>query len=212
MDDEMVMYFANLIVKNQLICNSVDELKEFYKEEDSFVDFLNAIAIISQNEPAFILLSQDIRDSISSVINDHRYSCDKEISEYINNVISYLNSMSALSQDLSDVMTFSYADFHEKLRNARFINLESFLYSLAYDAIVFTALYDDNLDSIDNKDMAICSIDYFVGTYPKFFEDENIKNRAIKVLDTEYKNSRAFSDRRKTIKYIRKNINNIKEK
>ncbi len=209
MSDEVTEYFALLIFKNQLLCCSNDELVKMYEDDKMFWEFLDTIALMSQKEPAFFLLSDEINDSIHAVIDSHRYSCDKEMSEYINKVIVYLNNFANVDKNLADVMRISYLNFNEEYRGVEFKDNKSFLASLAYDAVVFAALYNDNLDNVDNGDLAVCSLNYLINMLPEFFNDDSIKMRALYILDKEFNNSRRFSDRKKSIRLIRNNLINI---
>lgn len=209
MSDEVTEYFALLIFKNQLLCCSNDELVKMYEDDKMFWEFLDTIALMSQKEPAFFLLSDEINDSIHAVIDSHRYSCDKEMSEYINKVIVYLNNFANVDKNLADVMRISYLNFNEEYRGVEFKDNKSFLASLAYDAVVFAALYNDNLDNVDNGDLAVCSLNYLINMLPEFFNDDSIKVRALYILDKEFNNSRRFSDRKKSIRLIRNNLINI---
>ena len=209
MSDEVTEYFAILIFKNQLLCCSNEELIKMYEDNNMFWEFLDTIALMSQKEPAFFLLSEEINDSIHAVIDSHRYSCDKEMAEYINKVIIYLNNYANVDKNLADVMRISYLNFNEEYRGGEFQDNKSFLASLAYDAVVFAALYNDNLDNVDNGDLAVCSLNYIINTLPELFNDNNIKMRALSILDKEFNNSKRFSDRKKTIRLIRNNLLNI---
>ena len=209
MSEEMMDYFSLLVFKNQLLCMSDEQLTEFYKDERCFLEFLDAVALISRNEPGFFVISDEITKRISMIINQHRFSCEDAVKDYINEVVVYLNSINNISSEMADMLFMAYKKFQEEVREGEFTSNEAFLCSLAHDAVLFGALYDDKLENLQDGDLSLLSLNYIVNTCPEFFEDENIKNRAMQVLDSEGKNSGLFSKRKKVVKSIRNSLNNI---
>lgn len=209
MSEEMMDYFSLLVFKNQLLCMSDDQLTEFYKDERCFLEFLDAVALISRNEPGFFVISDEIVRRIFMIINQHRFSCDDAVKDYINEVVIYLNSISNLSSEMADMLFTAYKKYQEEVREGEFTSNEAFLCSLAHDAVLFGALYDDKLDNLKDGDLSLLSLNYIVNTCPEFFEDDNIKSRALNLLNIENKNSKIFSKRKKVVKSIRNSLINI---
>ena len=88
MDEEELLDDLSLLAfKNQLLCASIDQLKYFYKDENTFLCFLDTIAIASRKEPAFFLLSPEIKKRILEIIEIHKYSVDDEVLDYINEIL-----------------------------------------------------------------------------------------------------------------------------
>ena len=212
MNEEMLEYFSLLIFKNQLLCMKNEELISFYKDEKVFLEFLDAVALLSQTEPGFFVISPQILEKISLVINDHRFSCEDGVKDYINEVVVYLNGMKNMSSEMADLIFMSYRKFHEEIREAEFTSTEAFLQTLAHDSVLFSALYDDKLENLQNGDLSILSLNYIIRTCPEFFEDDNVKYRALNVLDIENKKSGLFSKRKKVVKSIKKNLYSLQKK
>lgn len=209
MNEEIMDYFSLLVFKNQILCMSDEQLIDFYKDERCFLEFLDVVALISRNEPAFFVLSSEITRRISMIINQHRFSCSDEIKDYINEVVIYLNSISNLSNEMTSMLVLAYKKFQEEIREAEFTSNQAFLCSLAHDAVLFGALYDDKLEQLRDGDLSLLSLNYVVNTCPDFFKDQNIKDRALKVLEIEGKNSKLFSKRKKVVKSIKNSLSSI---
>lgn len=209
MNEEIMDYFSLLVFKNQILCMSDEQLIDFYKDERCFLEFLDVVALISRNEPAFFVLSSEITRRISMIINQHRFSCSDEIKDYINEVVIYLNSISNLSNEMTSMLVLAYKKFQEEIREAEFTSNQAFLCSLAHDAVLFGALYDDKLEQLQDGDLSLLSLNYVVNTCPDFFKDQNIKDRALKVLEIEGKNSKLFSKRKKVVKSIKNSLSSI---
>ena len=64
MSEELLDALSILVFKNQILSAPMDELKKFYEEEKYFLSFLDTIALVSQREPAFFLLSPEIKNRI----------------------------------------------------------------------------------------------------------------------------------------------------
>ena len=164
MSEELLDDMSLLIFKNQLLCGEMKDLKEFYKDERCFLNFLDTIALVSQREPAFFLLSTEIKDRIIQIIDLYKYSANEEVLAYINEILIYLNGVDNIPEELANLMVKSYMEFHEKLRRTKFNDVYDFLSALSYDAIFISALDDDNMDSLTNHDLNISSFNYLICT------------------------------------------------
>ncbi len=212
MSEELLEDLSLLIFKNQLLCASIEELKKFYADEKCYLSFLDTIALVSQREPAFFLLSTELKSRILQIIDIYRYSGNKEISDYVNEVVVYLNSIYNIPQELSDLMIQSYIQFHEELRDAKFDNISDFLMALSYDAVLVSALDNNKMDLLKGYDLNMSSFNYLISTSPEFFDNKDIRDRVVNVLNNEEVNSRPFSKKRKYIKSMKKKFNDTAKK
>ena len=211
MSEELLDDMSLLIFKNQLLCGEMKDLKEFYKDERCFLNFLDTIALVSQREPAFFLLSTEIKDRIIQIIDLYKYSANEEVLAYINEILIYLNGVDNIPEELANLMVKSYMEFHEKLRRTKFNDVYDFLSALSYDAIFISALDDDNMDSLTNHDLNISSFNYLICTSPDFFKDKKVMDRANILLDEERKDAKVFSKKKNHIKDLRRTLNFIKK-
>ena len=209
MSEELLDALSILVFKNQILSAPMDELKKFYEEEKYFLCFLDSIALVSQREPAFFLLSPEIKNRIIQVLDVHRFSVNEEVLGVINDVVIYLNSMENVSKEMSALIVKSYIDFHEKIRNIKFNDVADFLTALSYDAVFMNALDDDNMQNLTNHKMNMSSFNYLISTSPDFFKNEKIMERANRLLDDEKKDAKVFSKKKKNINNLKKSLDLI---
>lgn len=212
MSEELLDNLSLLIFKNQLLCGSIEELKKFYTDEKCYLNFLDTIALVSQREPAFFLLSTELENRILQIIEIYRYSGNVGISDYINEVVIYLNSIYNIPKEISDLMIRSYVQFHEELRDTKFANMSDFLMALSYDAVLVNALEDNKMDLLKGYDLNMSSFNYLLTTSPELFDNKDIRDRVMKILNNEEVNSKPFSKRKKYIKAMKKRFNDIARK
>lgn len=208
MEDVDMKDFVNLLrLKNQLVVFSGKELDEIYKEEDVFLCFIDTIALLSEHDSAFLLFDEKISDKIYTVLQSHRFNCDTDIKEIINDIIGYLNGIKAYPKSLINILKNNYLAYQEKIRHVEFTSTDSMLFSIADDAVVFTALQEGNLDLIEDGDYYMMSLNYLIETCPEFFNDSKVVERACSLLDIESKNSKILSSRKKYVKETRNRLN-----
>ena len=203
MSEDLLDDLSLLAFKNQILCASIDQLKDFYKDEKTFLCFLDTLALMTQREPAFFLLSPEIKNRIIAVIEIHKYSVNDEVLDYINEVLVYLNYVENVSDDMIFLMVKSYKEFHETIRN---IN------ALAYDAIFMDALEKNNMEDLTNSDLNMSSFNYMISTSPEFFNIEGVMERANDLLDKEKKHTKVFSKKKKNIVNLKQSLNLINKK
>ena len=211
-EEELLDDLSLLAFKNQLLCASIDQLKNFYKDENTFLCFLDTIAIASRKEPAFFLLSPEIKKRILEIIEIHKYSVDDEVLDYINEILVYLNAVENVSEEMVSLMVKSYIDFHESIRNTKYNEVCDFLDALAYDAIFMNSLDEGNIQNLTNHDLNISSFNYLIATSPDFFKNEEVMARAQQVLEQEKRTTKVFSKKKKNINNIKKSLKYIGEK
>ena len=132
--------------------------------------------------------------------------------DYINEILVYLNAVENVSEEMVSLMIMSYIDFHENIRNTKFIEVANFLDALAYDAIFMNALDEGNLQNLTNHDLNISSFNYLIATSPDFFKNEEVMARAQQVLEQEKRTTKVFSKKKKNINNIKKSLKYICEK
>ena len=212
LDDDLLDTLSLLALKNQLLCASIDQLKGFYKDETAFLSFLDTIALMSQREPAFFLLSPEIKNRIITVIEIHKYSVNEEVLDYINEVLVYLNHVENVSDEMIFLMVKSYKEFHENIRNMRFNDAEDFLNALSYDAIFMNALEDNNMENLTNSDLNMSSFNYMISISPEFFNIDGVMEKANDLLEQEKKHTKVFSKKKKNIVGLKHSLDLINGK
>lgn len=212
MDITMQEFINILRIKNQLIMFSGNELIEIYKNEEDFLCFIDTFVLLTEVDSAFLLFDERFSDKICTLLQDHRFNCDSEIKQSINDIISYLNGIRGYSKGYINILKNSYLSYQEQMRQVEFSTTEAFLASMANDAIVFSSLQDGELDKIEDGDYYMMSLNYFMKVCPELFENCDVLERASSLLDKEFKSSRILSKRKKYVKETRERLNNASKK
>lgn len=212
MDEELLDDLSLLAFKNHLLCSSMEQLKNFYNDEEYFLCFLDTLALMSQREPAFFLLSPEIKNRIIGVIEIHKYSVSEDVLDYINEVLIYLNNIENFPNEMVSLMLKSYIDFQESLRKVQFNNASEFLYALSYDAIFMDALENNNMKCLTKRDLNMSSFNYIISTSPEFFNIDGVMERAYYLLEQEKKHTKVFSKKKKNIASLKHSLDVINKK
>ena len=187
-----------LLLKNQLILSPVETLKELYSDMNCFLVFVDSVALMLNEEDAFLYLSKDFSNKIGEVIELHRFdTLTEETINEINDITLRLNEID--NEDVADRCRKinSYMFYHEDIREEKYLRIEDFVYTLANDSVVFFNLKGD-FDNTTKNDFIVSSITYFLKTIPEFFDNEEVLKRTKKVLENISKNCSIFdSNKRK---------------
>lgn len=196
--------FINMLrVKNQLISFSSNELVEIYKDINDLLVFIDTIALLSEYDSVFLLFRDDFKEKIYSVLQSHRFSCDSEVKGIINEVISYLNGLGAYPDTMVNLLKNHYLAYQEELRHVEFSATDSFMSSIAEDAIVYEAITTGDFSKVDDSDYFMMSLNYLTEVCPELFKDEDVVKRSLSAVDSACREARIFSTRKKYIKESR---------
>jgi hypothetical protein len=210
-----IIDFENvLLLKNQLLNAPFDELREYYKDYDNYLAFLDAVAVLANTDSGFLLFYKDGIDKISRILQLNRFNIkDDAVREIIDSIITFLNRTSSYDERYENLVKLSYLTYQEDSRITSFDDEETFLSSISYDAIAYFALKDGNFELITADDLFLASVNYLFVSVPEFFKDPLVQERLITILDKIDK-TRGFSNRylRKYSKYTRKAYQKIKDK
>ena len=184
----------NLIVslRNQLVNGDDKTLVELYKNsEEDFYNFLLANIYLMEMEPNFYLLDKRYLQSVLNIISIYRSSMDSDSKEYVNDVITFTNRISSLNEADKKKSISSYLEYQQDLRRVDFDNKDEFVRSLSYDGVVLQSLYDNSLDHIEEDNLFLMSVNYFLEVMPSIFlDDDNYK--LVKKVANRYKDSLKF--------------------
>lgn len=200
MEINMTEFINIMKLKNQLIMFSSSELVEIYKDIDDFFTFLDTFILLTETDSGFLLFDDSFRDKICSVMQYHRFNCNDDIKQTINDVICYLNSISGYSREHTNLLKNGYLSYQEQMRHVEFYTTESMLASIANDAIVCCSLINGELDEIEDGDHFLMFLNYMVNVCPEFFNDKDVLKRVYFLLDKASHESRIFSMRKKYVK------------
>lgn len=209
-----------LLLKNQLIVLSSDQLKELYQEDDCYVVFVDTVAQLLNHESAFIYLSKDFITRILEVLDIHRFNLDKKVMErfefnedimnnVINQIVMRLNEINSDTIQNRKSILIAYIEYNENVRVSKFAKIEDFSSSLANDSVVYFNL-KGSIDMPVKDELILASIHYFLEEIPEFFDNKLVADRAMHELD-RISNSGGFSKRyrKKSSKYAKELLKKI---
>ena len=206
-------YFNNiLILRNHLSSCTEKEMMNLYQEKDFYEAFLNTVWALMENDSGFLLLNDEFIQKILSVIQIHRFVSSQEIKKQINEIIQVMNQIKNYSDSLRNIIKNNYLAYQEEQREVTFQTEESLIASLAYDAITYNMLTNGIQSKRLHDDYFIMSLNYFIKTAPEMFQEEEVKERALEVLERINKETRQISFKKRFIKNARKNLKELSTK
>lgn len=216
MNDYTLEDFENVIcLKNQLITVPIDALLEVYGSRNEFISFLNTFCTLAETDSAFMLFSDEMIQKVRDIIGNKRFDYkEKEIVDIMNEILGYLNTLQTYSTSYKNLLMNGYLSWQEDCRKIEMENTQIFLESMAYDAIVYWALKEDELEKVGYDDMFLASVNYIMEVMPESFDDLEVKDRLFRKLD-ELGNKKGFFKNRTTrtfAKETKENLQKIKVK
>lgn len=207
--------FRNVLcLRNQLILSDIHDLIPVYENINRYYTLLDTIVVMSQIDQGILLFKDDYVNKLLTLIGVQRFSIkDVEIKEQINELIRYLNSV--LSYDFLDLMD-QKIDYREKLEYLHGFYTdpekeEEFLYSLAYDAVVFDGLIKGEMQYVEEDEYFLYSTQYLMAVVPQIFRRDKVYQRTIQKLGEceehmilNKKNKRTFHAIEETIQKIKR--------
>lgn len=196
MDDEQATlsdFEFLLLFKNQLVFSTEDKLKEIYSEIEDYSIFVDNIALMLNEEPAFLLLSKCFRKKIDSVLETRRFTIDDDIITHeINEITSRLNEIETMDEATKVKKILNYKAYHENIRNEKYETIADFGMTLANDCPTYYYLkgyFDERVKS----SFEISSIIYFLDTVPEMFNDPEVLGKLEFVLRDIAKDGSIFN-------------------
>lgn len=213
MSDAYLEFANELTLRNQLIMLDSKQLREIYQDKGDYLIFLNSVISLIQHDSPILLFSPDFLDKIYDTIEIHRFHfSEKEVYDCVNEIIGYLNHVKTMNPMEQSIVKGFYMATQEMIREISFHDSNSFLASMGYDAVLFHALKDNNLDSLQDPDYPIMSLNFLIKACPDFFRDPDIQKRAMEVINRVGEKTRPFTSKKKYIKRLLQNVQNIPKK
>ena len=207
--------FVNvLLLRNQLVNVELSELMKFYEDYDRFCTFLRSVLVLRDVDSAFLLFRPEFIEKIERVIQIHRFGEKRsEVWGDINEIVLYLNQIKSYSDDFREMLKEDYRTYQQDCRKTPFEDENEFLYSMAYDAVVYCAIQRNDMDFITEDDMYLVSINYFIETFPEMFQDPAIQQRVLeKIAGIEVKGWPFRKELRNYSKETREAFQKLKQK
>lgn len=213
MDDiQKLNTFENkLVVKNQLLMMTKEELVDAYQSYEEYEGFIITVISLLREEMAFLCIDESINEKIRLVLDIYKFRVqDDNLYEVINGLVKCLNEIDVTDYEDKKTIVKDYYEYHKLIRNAKFNSSSDFLYSLGYDAFVFLYLKGEQ-DLPDASDsLVLFSICYIIDACPEFFRNECVYYMTMDKLNSLRKNTSLFdvsskiisSDAKKKVKKI----------
>lgn len=214
MDEEFTIDdFLNVVIlKNQLITMSNDDLKRLYQDYDSYLVFLDTVSVLTSIDSSFLFLRDDFIDKIEKVISYNRFEADPDTWSIVNDVISYFNMTKIYSSRYKDALKKNYLAYHEGVRKCK-LNEDKLLSMMVNDAFFLLALEEKNLDSFGEDQYFLSSLNYFIETVPELFQDQDVQEMVENRIDSVSVGNWPFSRKsRVLLKETKNHYQKIKQK
>lgn len=203
-------YLNVLCLRNQLVCVGKKQLLDVYKDYENYITFLDSVYVFSEIDSAFLLYNKDYVDKVENIVQIHRYDTDDpEVKNVVNTIIGYLNGLKTYSDEYKDALMQAYHSYNEEKRNVQIESDNLLLQALAYDAVVVAGLANENMEIVTDDDLFLSSMNYLMNTIPEFFDNAQVKIRAITRLDELSKKGRPFNKRIRT--YSKETLENFQK-
>lgn len=204
-----------LCLKNQLVNVEKEKLLEVYKDYENYITFISAVLIMIETEDSPLLLYRDsFVKKIEDVVQIYKDSArSSKVRRAANDVVRYLNHIKSYSTIDRKLLKEAYKSYNEGVRKTNFLDERDFLYAVGYDAAVYAALVEDNMDLITQDDMFLSSVNYLLEKIPTIFDNEDVQERTLSKLEELERGWNPFNIRiRKYSKITRENYQKIKTK
>lgn len=213
MSDELLDFCNLLGLKNHLSVASSSDLVRLYQDVDDYITFIDIFVLLTETDSGFLLLDPSFVEKVSSVLQIHRFDIDdSEIKEIINSIIGYLNRVKSMSSDVCNVLKNNYLAYHEDLREAHFDDNDAFIASIAYDALVFKALYFGEMEEAKDNKFIVMSLNYLIKVCPEIFQKKHVRENADKLIDKCLRGNKLFAGCSRHAKDIKIKIKEIEIK
>ena len=171
-----------IYLRNQLINAETSSLKKIYSDEDAYAFFIDTLNIALDTEPVFFLLDESILEKAEAVLYEKRFEYrHPDINSVINEIISRLNHLNSISENIKRLHIKQYIIWHQSVRETVFMNKDDFLSALAYDAQLMEKLYSHHMGEIAPANF-FSSTNYLAKVVPEFFQEDPVR---IELIMTE---------------------------
>ena len=204
--------FVDIIsLKSDLICANDKQLLDYYRDSTD-IEFAYLIHTINEmldiEKGVFAILTDEITSRLYKLINLKRFEIKDtypEVFDLINDVVTKLNNLNSMPLSQKEGLRKGYLLYQQKTRNLTYLNYESFVESLAIDAILYDYFRDEDTIEGVPYPYIIGSMYSLKKSVPSLFEDENVIEKASELLN-EMENSRQPGLSKRKINKIREKV------
>lgn len=175
---------ASLVVKNQLVNASIEQIMKINEGEARTKMFLSAINRLLKDETAFVLMDSRLLLKIEEFINERRFRySNNELNRLINEIIIELNSIKTKNEDQINLLKNGYLAYQEDCRKIRVRENEELLCSMAYDIIVYMNLEKGSLAELEFDGLFLATTNYFLRTAPEIYDDSAFLEQTLQKIE-----------------------------
>ena len=204
---ELDIFADILTLKYEVINEETSDLMEEYSNYENFQEFITTVNNLIGFESVFFMLNDSFIEKILKILNYGKYKFAPKFTKLINETIISLNEIKCTSENVRNLKLNAYLSYQEDIRKTTFIDNESFITSLGFDAIALAAIINKDYDEINNKELFIKSLNYLIDTVPDLFKDNNVYNNTNEILNSYVDESSIFDFKfKKKIKLLKKDI------
>ncbi len=185
MEYNMEEFVTTLIVKHQLITDSIDKIKSTNQGENQIRLFLLAIRNLLKSESAFVLMDSAIPLKIKEFIFFNRFNyLDCDLTCLMNEIIVLLNDITTKDDTQINLLVNNYLTYQEECRKINFQENQQLLECIAYDMIVYTNLVYETLMDLDCDVLFLASTNYFLAFFPDLYQNSFFLDQTIKKIES----------------------------
>lgn len=209
--------FLNYLCFKYFILNySADEIVELidnFNSDEPYEMFYDLIVATSDVDPDFFVIDDSIIDKIQTVISEYRFRDEYRIDnpdydEMFNSVIVYLNEMKALAR--TDMVS-TIANYTAREMNRRSIvvrDLDTLMTIMGMDYEIYANIANNNFTEVTKLFVGEVT-NYFLECCPEVYEDSDVYNNTIDILESIDFNKMSRAEAKHTKKVL-KRMNNLK--
>ena len=200
-----------LLVKNQLVYRTLEELEAFCEDEKKYATFLDSVALLINHDEGFFRLDESFALKISEIIDKYRFVFrDSDYLATANDIICQLNLVKGDSELTRTSKLEHYLLWHENARMVDFDTHEDLIITVADDAFVYHMMETGEKKNISPV-IVYSSLNYFAMVCPEVFEQKEFYQQSMDYLNARRQNI-IFRRAEKTyVSEVKENIQKVKK-
>ena len=214
MEYRIEVFAEVLLLKQQLVKESLDFMINQCRERKSYLRFLTTTKALLDLDSGFLLQTHVLLERLETILYSKRYEWkDQETNEWMNQIIPLLNEIKTYSDIKRNSILEHYLLYQEEIRMLCFEDQKAFLEALTFDATTYQALKTNLSQTIKEEDLFLSSTNYFIETIPEIYEDATVSEQTERKI-RECENKKGLWNRalRKYAQATNLNFQKIKKK
>lgn len=200
-----------LLVKNQLVYRTLEELEVFCGDEKKYATFLDSVALLINHDEGFLQLDEAFVLKIEEIIGKYRFAFkDSDYLATVNGIICQLNLLKADSEITRTSKLEHYLGWQENARMVSFDTQEDLIITVADDAFVYHIMETGEKKNIPPV-IVYSSLNYFAMVCPEVFEQKEFYQRSMDYLNARRQNIIFRRAEKNYVSEVKENIQKVKK-